>query len=148
MLIPLDERMRQIQEMFAPVVPGPAGRWTQAAFRLYIASNPIGPNSVLADFTPASYDGYGDLTAGAWDLPTRDVDGTPYVVSQMMGFAGATPQTTPQVVLGLVVMDSTSTVLLGVFPFDVPYPVSLPNQGPQITLRVSAPDELGILYLV
>jgi hypothetical protein len=92
---------------------------TSPKVHLYTAvANPIGPLSVLGDFTEATFGGYAPKTA-LFSAPYLDGLGRAVSDSPLLLWA-ATNAVTPNVILGFYVTDSADVVLLWCGPLPSP----------------------------
>jgi len=110
---------------------------TTCKVHLYTAlANPIGPNSVLSDFTEANFIGYSSKTA-AFNPAYINAQGQAVSDSPLLQWQ-PTATTTPNVVLGFYVTDSASAILLWAGP--------LPN--PQNMVQVTDALALVLQYVL
>jgi hypothetical protein len=95
--------------------------------------NPIGPNSVLADFTEANYVGYLAQTA-LFNPPHLNSDGQAVTDSPLLTFQ-PTANTTPNTIVAFYVTDSASAVYLWGGSFDVPINLVEPTDALPLLLQ-------------
>lgn len=96
-------------------------------------ANPLGPNTVLADFTEAAYGGYAAQTA-AFNPAFVNVAGQAECDSPLLVFQ-PTNSATPEVVLGYYVTDSGGTALLWAGTFPAPVNMLSPADACPVVLQ-------------
>jgi hypothetical protein len=110
--IPLTDLVATLQALVTSML-------TTCKVHLYTAvANPIGPGSVLADFTEATFAGYVSKTA-LFSPPYLNGLGQAVTDSPLLLWA-AINAVTPNIVLGFYVTDSASAVLLWCGPLPSP----------------------------
>jgi hypothetical protein len=110
--------------------------WAGAKGHLYTAAaNPPSNNSVLADFTEATFTGYAAQTVTAWGGPYADVGQQGVITSGTLLFPGPTSGT-GQTALGIFITNGAGTTLLGVAVFSSPVPLNIPTDFLQALVQV------------
>lgn len=105
---------------------------------VHLYTNPVTPahNSILTDFTQATYGGYLPQGVDAWGLPFRDVDGVIRIAAEDLQFQ-PTDSVTPETIYGAYITSGSPPVLLSAERFDTPVPFNTPADGLLYTPRVN-----------
>jgi hypothetical protein len=107
---------------------------TTCKVHLYTSiANPIGPNSVLGDFTEATFVGYA-AKVSAFGAPYLNAGGQAVSDSPLLQWQ-PTANTTPNVVLGFYVTDSGGTTLLFCGPLPTPQNMVLVTDALPLVLQ-------------
>jgi hypothetical protein len=111
-----------------------ASMLTTPKVHLYTAlANPIGPFSVLADFTEATFGGYAAKTA-LFGAPYINGAGQAVTDSPLLQWQ-PTNSTTPNTILGFYVTDSAGAQLLWCGPLPTPVSLASPSDALPLVLQ-------------
>jgi hypothetical protein len=98
--------------------------------------NPVGPRSVLADFTEAAFTGYAPAVLTAWGAPFLDPSGDGVTASPVGVFPGPSAGS-GATILGAYVTDTANAVLNAAVVFDTPIPLSGPHDSLSVMIQLA-----------
>lgn len=131
-------------------VNGVGTRWVDAKLVLIVAAPSPTPNPVSTDFTPATFDGYADVTiaVGTYDLHIGQ-DGQVIIRLPITTFTCTADNATPAVI-GFALMNTAKDNVLFSCIFDTPVPMQLENQQLILAGQLNIPttmDQPGTVVL-
>lgn len=110
------------------LIIGVGGPLNSPTLLLYQNNVALGPNTVLADLTVATFDGYANVVGATWDTPYIDTDGSALVFGASQTIVD-TGSTTPNTIYGYAAVNAGVTVLECAWRFASPIGVAQANDA-------------------
>lgn len=117
------------------------GEFDGALVRLF--QNDIQPtkDSILADFTIATFTGFATSAAIVWAGPILNPDGEPIVIGDLKLFTGGSPFTVSNTIYGYYIVDAAGTKLLWSERFALAQVVAAAGQSVQVVPTFGARNQ-------
>lgn len=98
-------------------------------------------DSILADFTVATFSGYAASAAVAWSGPVLNTAGQPVIIGDLKLFTGTSPFTVSNTIYGYYVVDTAGTKLLWAERFALSQIIAAAGQSVQVVPTFGARNQ-------